>query len=204
MKAPNTIKLKMKMAVGVMMFASTLLPATTRAFDYPAPGDYAKGSQQWAENCSRCHNIRPADELRDDQWITTMFHMRVRAGLTGEETRNILTFLQTSNDTAVRARLVKASTTAPPGTGLSGKEIYQQTCIACHGADGKGTFAGVPDLTRKDGRLAKPDDELLQNIVNGYQSPGSPMAMPAKGGNANLTENDLRTVLEYLRDAFGS
>jgi mono/diheme cytochrome c family protein len=204
MKAENTFKLRLKTATAALVFSGLFLPHTATAFDYPAPGDYAKGSQQWAENCARCHNIRPADELRDDQWITTMFHMRVRAGLTGEEMRNILTFLQTSNDTAVKARLIKTSTTAPAGTGLSGKDIYKQTCIACHGEDGKGTFAGVPDLTRQDGRLAKPDHELLQNIINGYQSPGSPMAMPAKGGNANLTENDLRSVLEYLRDAFGS
>ena len=86
----------------------------TLAFDYPDPGDFAKGSQQWANNCARCHNIRSADELRDDQWITTMFHMRVRAGLTGEEMRNILTFLQTSNDTAVEKRIFKTSATWYP------------------------------------------------------------------------------------------
>lgn len=204
MNAEHTTKRSVKMAVAAMAFTSALLPTTTVAFDYPEPGDFAKGAQQWAENCARCHNIRPADELRDDQWITTLFHMRLRAGLTGEEMRNILTFLQTSNDTAVEKRLIKASAAPPTGSGLSGKDIYNQTCIACHGAAGKGAFAGVPDFTLKDGRLAKPQDELLHNIINGYQSPGSPMAMPAKGGNANLTESDLRNVLEYIRDAFGS
>ena len=89
-------------------------------------------------------------------------------------------------------------------TGLSGAEIYARTCVPCHGVDGRGSLPGVPDLTDRDSRLAKPDDELLRNMLEGYQSPGSPMAMPAKGGNANLTESDLRKVLRYLREAFGS
>ena len=41
--------------------------------------------------------MRSPTDLRDDQWITTVFHMRVRAGLTGQEARDILTFLQGSN-----------------------------------------------------------------------------------------------------------
>ena len=67
------------------------------AAEYPDKGDFIKGAKAWADNCNRCHNLRDAKELRDDQWVTTMFHMRVRGGLTGQETRDILTFLQQSN-----------------------------------------------------------------------------------------------------------
>lgn len=67
------------------------------AADYPPPGDVSRGAQAWVDNCMRCHNSRDPRELRDDQWITTVFHMRVRAGLTGQEARDILTFLQESN-----------------------------------------------------------------------------------------------------------
>ncbi len=84
-----------------------------------------------------------------------------------------------------------------------GKAIYSQTCIACHGANGKGTIPGVADFTTKDGSLAKSDVELLKNISEGFQSPGSFMAMPAKGGNPMLTEADVQVVLAYLRDEFG-
>ncbi len=196
------------------MFRTTLLATalvaplvltanTAGAADYPPPGDYAAGSRGWSENCARCHNIRGPKELRDDQWITTLFHMRVRAGLTGQETRDILTFMQTANNsTAPQAAPVKTSAAA--ASALSGREIYQQTCVACHGADGKGTVPGAPDFNRKDGRLSKSDDELMNSLLHGLQSPGSPMAMPPKGGNAQLTEEDLRRVLDYLREAFGS
>lgn len=67
------------------------------AGDFPEKGDMARGAKAWSENCMRCHNMRDASELRDDQWITAIFHMRVRGGLTGQETRDILTFLQNSN-----------------------------------------------------------------------------------------------------------
>jgi len=74
-----------------------LISTATMAGDFPEQGDMARGAKAWSDNCMRCHNLRDANELRDDQWITTVFHMRVRAGLTGQETRDILTFLQNGN-----------------------------------------------------------------------------------------------------------
>lgn len=55
------------------------------------------GAQLWAENCSRCHNIRPPESFSDAQWQTVVHHMRLRADLTGEEARSILDFLKSSN-----------------------------------------------------------------------------------------------------------
>jgi len=85
-----------------------------------------------------------------------------------------------------------------------GKVVYSQTCIACHGANGKGAIPGVADFTKVDGSLNKTDVELLKNITDGFQSPGSFMAMPPKGGNPGLTEDDIKAVLAYLRTTFGS
>lgn len=66
------------------------------AGEQPA-GDVGRGAKAWADNCTRCHNVRDPQELRDDQWKTSIFHMRIRAGLTGQETRDIITFMQNSN-----------------------------------------------------------------------------------------------------------
>ena len=60
-------------------------------------GDFIRGAQAWANHCTRCHNIRDPKELRDDQWKVVVSHMRIRAGLTGQQTRDILKFLQESN-----------------------------------------------------------------------------------------------------------
>ncbi|MCG6871430.1 MAG: cytochrome c [Gammaproteobacteria bacterium] len=60
-------------------------------------GDPSRGAKAWADNCMRCHNARGAKEFRDDVWKPVVFHMRVRGGLTGQQTRDILAFMQASN-----------------------------------------------------------------------------------------------------------
>lgn len=85
---------------------------------------------------------------------------------------------------------------------LSGQAVYTQSCIACHGASGRGAVPGAPDFTSKNGPLNKSDKILLEHIINGYQSPGSPMAMPPKGGNPKLTDDDLKNSLNYIRRKF--
>lgn len=186
----------------ILLLATLFLGSNSTAADYPEKGDFQKGAKAWAENCVRCHNMRDPKDLRDDQWITTVLHMRVRAGLTGQKTRDILTFLQESNNPP---RPMKASTTNPDTgniSNLTGQEVYQQTCIACHGKDGKGTVPGAPDLTKSDGVLSQDDEILMKHIVEGFKSKNSPMAMPAKGGNPLLTQTDLSNVVTYMKSEF--
>lgn len=83
-----------------------------------------------------------------------------------------------------------------------GAEVYGGTCIACHGESGKGEIPGIPDFTSHKGPLAKTDAVLLDHIMNGFESPGSVMAMPELGGNEDLTEQDVLNVIAYLRAAF--
>ena len=85
-----------------------------------------------------------------------------------------------------------------------GEKVYAQTCIACHGANGKGAIPGVSDFTKADGPLAKSDDTLFASIRDGLVTPGKPLSMPAKGGNPSLTEDQIQAVLDYLRSSFGS
>ncbi len=61
------------------------------------PLQFARGAKAWADTCARCHNMRDAKSLRDDQWRPAIAHMRVRAGLTGKEADDVLAFLQQSN-----------------------------------------------------------------------------------------------------------
>ncbi len=57
----------------------------------------AGGAQLWADNCMRCHNLRPPTQFSNSEWQMIVHHMRVRANLTGQEERDILAFIQSAN-----------------------------------------------------------------------------------------------------------
>lgn len=60
-------------------------------------GDFIRGARLWVNNCGRCHNVRDPKDLNDREWKLAMSHMRIRAGLTGQDTRDILKFLTQNN-----------------------------------------------------------------------------------------------------------
>ena len=62
-----------------------------------AGGSALTGEELWAANCNRCHNARNAEEYSDEDWAVIMQHMRVTCGLTGEETKKVLKYLQENN-----------------------------------------------------------------------------------------------------------
>jgi len=87
-----------------------------------------------------------------------------------------------------------------PGLGAA---IYTRSCIACHGADGAGAMPGVPDFTSPGGPLGKTDSALLDSILNGTAAGSTTVVMPARGGDDNLTEQQARMLLTYIRREFG-
>jgi len=204
MKHALTPTLSHLLLIGVLAIAagSGLVTADAAAAEDTA-GNVARGAISWGQNCARCHEMRSPTEFRDDLWRPIVTHMRVRAGLTGQQQRDILAFLQASNNPQPLLASISSEGETTAASELSGKAVYDQTCVACHGPDGAGVLPGVPDFTSTNGPLAKPDDILIQHITEGFQTPGSPMAMPAKGGNPNLNAADVRSVLGYLRERFG-
>lgn len=198
------LKLNRQQMLGLSVLLLTMLisPASqARDFLEDEKGDSLLGAQVWANNCSRCHNMRDPQDLRDDQWITTVFHMRIRAGLTGQQTRDILEFLQTANNPS--AAVLDTGSRSNSASTASGSDIYNRSCIACHGGDGKGTVPGAPDFNNTTGPLSQSDEVLFQHIRDGFKSPGSVMAMPPRGGDSSLTDGDIQAALDHLRENFG-
>jgi len=89
---------------------------------------------------------------------------------------------------------VKNATAAPPRS-RDGQQVYQTTCVACHGAG----IAGAPklgDKTQWAKHIAKGRDTLYASALNGVQ--GSAGAMPPKGGNPALSDAEVRAAVDYM------
>jgi mono/diheme cytochrome c family protein len=84
----------------------------------------------------------------------------------------------------------------------AGAQVFNQTCVACHGADGKGIMPGMPDFTAPHGVLSLPTTVLEERITDGFSDGKAPMAMPPKGNNDSLTQADVRNVIAYLRSTY--
>jgi mono/diheme cytochrome c family protein len=89
-------------------------------------------------------------------------------------------------------------------TGMSGQQLYQAACVACHGADGKGQPIAVrgftletPDFT--DCRLATSEADLdWESIIKmGGAVRAFDQMMPAFGDE--LSEDEIGKILQYLR-----
>ena len=85
------------LGLGFIAIQEPVAAAETSSAAQLDPMQFARGAKSWADTCARCHNMRDARSLRDDQWRAAVAHMRVRAGLTATEAEDVLAFLQQSN-----------------------------------------------------------------------------------------------------------
>lgn len=85
----------------------------------------------------------------------------------------------------------------------AGEAIFASTCSACHGADAKGLPNLGKDLTTSEFVRDNDDETLLQLLIggrpSGHELNTTGVDMPPRGGNPSLTDNDLKTVVAYLR-----
>ncbi len=190
---------------------------STRASIKEDAGQFARGAVQWQQVCGSCHNLRSPSELTNAEWDVAMGQMRVRARLTGQQARDITAFLKASNSSAVvplsvlstegavspSADVGANSAAVPSEDRLAvGSDIYHKGCVACHGADGKGSVPGAPNFTDPKGVLSQADPVLQATIRSGKSTPGQPIAMPPNGGDSSLNVDGIESVVAYMRSAF--
>ena len=101
---------------------------------------------------------------------------------------------------ALVASISTALATPPAESPLErGRSIYEQRCLECHGAEGRGDGVKAPFLSPRPGNLvsaatsAKSDKDLLKIIANGRAR----TAMPA--WKDQLSDDEQREVLRYIR-----
>jgi cytochrome c5 len=87
------------------------------------------------------------------------------------------------------------SSTAAMGAAGSGQDVYTKTCSVCHTAG----VAGAPKLGDKADwgpRVAQGKNVLYEHALKGFT--GKKGAMPAKGGNTALADDEVKAAVDYM------
>ncbi len=83
----------------------------------------------------------------------------------------------------------------------TGEQIYNEACSICHNA-GVGNAPKYGDQLAWEGRITKGLATLYDNAINGYV--GQAGVMPAKGGRPDLSEEAVKTAVDYLAESIGN
>jgi cytochrome c5 len=78
---------------------------------------------------------------------------------------------------------------------LSGEEVFNSACVACHGAG----VAGAPKKGDKGAwgpRIAKGIQTLHDHALHGFQ--GNSGVMPPKGGRVDLSDKSIMNAVDYM------
>lgn len=89
------------------------------------------------------------------------------------------------------AAAVLVSGLAVQAQAADGKTVFEDNCAGCH--DG----GGAPQIGDNDAwqpRIDEGMDELYANAINGVGG------MPAKGGNADLSDDEVKAAVDYIVD----
>ncbi|CAG0911998.1 unnamed protein product, partial [Cyprideis torosa] len=85
------------------------------------------------------------------------------------------------------------TTITSPG---KGEEIYLAACVSCHGT-GLMEAPKLEDKANWEARFAQGLDGVVENAKNGKGN------MPPRGGNAELSDVDLKSVVVYMLQQSG-
>ena len=80
-----------------------------------------------------------------------------------------------------------------------GDQIFNKICIQCHAADS--IVPKAPKFENKGDwapRIAQGFDTLFQHALNGFN------AMPAKGGNTSLSDDEVKAAVDYMANQSGA
>jgi cytochrome c5 len=95
---------------------------------------------------------------------------------------------------AAAAAAVAAPT--PVATVLTGPQVYNAACIVCHQPPGLSGAPPVGDAAAWAPRIGQGIDTLYMHALQGFQ--GANGFMPPKGGRVDLSDEEIRSAVDYL------
>ena len=81
-------------------------------------------------------------------------------------------------------------------TALTGQQVYNNVCIACHSPPGVGGAPSLGDNNAWAERIANGMDMLNDHALNGFS--GKTGVMPKKGERVDLSDEEVIAAVEYM------
>jgi cytochrome c5 len=79
---------------------------------------------------------------------------------------------------------------------LTGPQVYNAVCIACHAPPGVGGAPALGDSVAWTPRIAQGMDTLIDHALHGFT--GSKGVMPRKGERLDLSDEEVIGAVEYM------
>lgn len=79
---------------------------------------------------------------------------------------------------------------------MSPEQVYQNVCATCH-KTGVTDAPKLSDNAAWESRIAKGKETLHKHAIDGFK------AMPPKGGNASLSDKEVKAAVDYMIDQVG-
>ena len=182
-------------------------PEVTSGPVYPLlPPDPLEGGAIFAEKCAPCHglvglgdgpqgaqlpnpvpalgSVEVARQAAPADW----FNMVTRGNLE----RFMPPFTSLTDRQRWDVVAFALSLSVPASSIAQGETLYQANCAECHGENGRGGSAGVPDLITQETMAKKSAEALFQSISNGTSD-----RMP--GFADKLSDDERWALADYLR-----
>lgn len=166
------------------------------------------GSSLFLNNCALCHGsdargTRGYPNLADSDWLyggdPETLHTTIAQGRHG-----MMPPMAAAVGDATAVRNVAAYVLSLSGSrtdnvaAARGRQAFEATCAACHGADGKGNQAlGAPNLTDRIWLYGGSEADIIETINNGREG-----VMPAHENR--LTPQQIDLLVAYLLNASGA
>lgn len=96
---------------------------------------------------------------------------------------------------AAGPQVAEAAAPEPVAAAMTGPQVYNEACIACHGS-GIGGAPIVGDAAAWEPRIAQGTATLYRHAIEGYT--GSAGYMPPKGGRLDLSDEEVESAVDYM------